>query len=246
MVAALFIQMNALRYEIYNNDSIHLGDIELREDGWVPLDHSNKIFAESDGFYSTAKSIVLSKGSPKEKNLLSSDFFLEEEEESDYDLSIDNEIVDLKETNMNNIDHNEAVDTAIVTETETKTRKPKSKKIEVSDMESHDLSPAPDHTETTAEASTEKSAKTPTLTCIVTGKSRQSTNQYLEEKASRLGASVDDVITHYICKDAMKMLNAGKSLSEVQEALGVTGVTVDTEILARGIQLNGKKKRSEA
>lgn len=232
--------MKALRYEIYNDDSVHLGDIELRENGWVPLDHSNNIFADCDGFYSTAKNIVLSKGSPKEKIYLSSENFLEEDKELDYDLSIDNEIVDLKETNMNNIDHNEAVDTAIVTET--KTRKPKSKKVEITDMETQELTPAPDHTE----ASTEKSAKTPTLTCIVTGKSRQSTNQYLEEKASRLGASIEDVIAHYICKDAMKMLNAGKTLEEVQSTLGVTGVTVDADILARGIMLNGKKKRSEA
>jgi len=240
--------MKPVRYDVYNEEELHLGSIELQEKGWVPLDHSNNILAETDGSYYGAKTIVLSKGIPAKKEIpLSLENFLDEEEESDYDLNIDKQNVDIKKTNMNTENIADVVDTLV--STETKTRKPKNKKIEaeISPIETHDLNPSPDHTETTASSeATEKQVKTPTLTCLVTGKSRQSTNQYLQEKAERLGTSMEDVTAHYICKDAMKLLNAGKSLTEVQEALGITGVEVDAEKLARGIMLNGKKKRTEA
>jgi hypothetical protein len=79
------------------------------------------------------------------------------------------------------------------------------------------------------------------LTCIITGKTRPTNSQYLEEKAKKAG-SKEEFLKHYICRDALTLLKSGKTVAEVREELGVHGVTIavgDT-FLQRALEINGK------
>lgn len=85
-------------------------------------------------------------------------------------------------------------------------------------------------------------AKDPTvLTCIITGRTRPTNSQYLEEKA-KIAGSKEEFIKHYICRDALTLLKAGKSPSEVREELGVEGVTISLgdSFIQRALDINGK------
>lgn len=85
-------------------------------------------------------------------------------------------------------------------------------------------------------------AKDPTvLTCIITGKARPTNSQYLEEKA-KVAGSKEEFLKHYICRDALTLLKAGKTPSEVREELGVEGVTiaVSDSFIQRALEINGK------
>jgi predicted polyphosphate/ATP-dependent NAD kinase len=85
-------------------------------------------------------------------------------------------------------------------------------------------------------------AKDPSvLTCIVTGRSRPTNSQYLEEKA-KVAGSKEEFIKHYICRDALTLLKAGKTVAEVREELGVEGTTlmVGDTFLKRALEINGK------
>lgn len=87
----------------------------------------------------------------------------------------------------------------------------------------------------------------PKLTCLVTGRSRNSNIKYLEAKALRLGASLDVVMNSYVSRDALKLLRSGKTIEQVRVELGtVEGFapsmpTIKSEELLR---LNGKGKHS--
>lgn len=85
-------------------------------------------------------------------------------------------------------------------------------------------------------------AKDPTvLTCIITGRTRPTNSQYLEEKAKVVG-SKEEFLKHYICRDALTLLKAGKIPSEVREELGVEGVTIaiSDSFIQRALEINGK------
>ena len=84
------------------------------------------------------------------------------------------------------------------------------------------------------------------LTCLVTGKSRPTTQVYLETKAQRLGGNVSDVITNYICREAMVLLNSGESIDKVRATLNVasTVATPGADKLSAAVRFNGKRSRS--
>jgi hypothetical protein len=85
-------------------------------------------------------------------------------------------------------------------------------------------------------------AKDPSvLTCIITGRTRPTNSQYLEEKA-KVAGSKEEFLKHYICRDALMLLKVGKTPSEVRQELGVDGVTIalDNTFIQRALEINGK------
>ena len=79
------------------------------------------------------------------------------------------------------------------------------------------------------------------LTCIITGRTRPTNSQYLEEKA-KIAGSKEEFIKHYICRDAVTLLKAGKTVPEVRAELGVEGITValGEQFIKRALEINGK------
>jgi len=88
----------------------------------------------------------------------------------------------------------------------------------------------------------------PKLTCLVTGKSRNSNIKYLEAKALRLGVNVDVVINSYVSRDALKLLRKGQSFEQVQQTVGTAEGFVATNLTATKLdellRLNAKGKHS--
>ena len=87
----------------------------------------------------------------------------------------------------------------------------------------------------------------PKLTCLVTGRSRNSNINYLEAKALRLGVSLDVVINSYVSRDALKLLRSGKTIEQVRTELGTAeGFVLSTPAIKSEelLRLNGKGKHS--
>jgi hypothetical protein len=78
-----------------------------------------------------------------------------------------------------------------------------------------------------------------TLTCQVTGKSRPSSIEYLQDKATRLSAKLDrtisvaDIKANYVSRDGLKSLKDGTS-------------TLDAKKIAELLAFNGKSGASVA
>ena len=72
--------------------------------------------------------------------------------------------------------------------------------------------------------------KTPTLSCIVTGKSRLTNQEYLDNKASAAGATVEEIVSHYVTREVLKNLRKG-DLQGLRQ-----------EVATRILRLNGKQK----
>jgi len=60
----------------------------------------------------------------------------------------------------------------------------------------------------------------PKLTCIVTGKSRPTTYDYLQKKANRLGVSVTELQTQYVSREAVTQINSGTTAAALAERYG--------------------------
>lgn len=84
---------------------------------------------------------------------------------------------------------------------------------------------------------------TPKLTCIVTGKTRLTNQAYLDSKADKAG-SVEEYLSNYISRPALKLLRSGKSVQEARQILGVTDYnrSIAADALERAIALNGKHR----
>lgn len=54
-----------------------------------------------------------------------------------------------------------------------------------------------------------KATKSLTLTCRVSGKSRPTTQEYLDNKASRLGVTVEEIVNSYVTREVLKNLRKG-------------------------------------
>ena len=61
--------------------------------------------------------------------------------------------------------------------------------------------------------------KAPKLTCAITGQSRVTSENYLKQKADRLGKSVSWLLENYISKHACSRLRKGVKLSEITDAV---------------------------
>lgn len=85
-------------------------------------------------------------------------------------------------------------------------------------------------------------AKDPnTLTCIITGKSRPTNSQYLEEKAAKAG-SKERFVKYYICREALSLLRAGKTLDQIRTELQIDNAVPlpSAEDIAEALKINGK------
>lgn len=85
-------------------------------------------------------------------------------------------------------------------------------------------------------------AKDPSvLTCLVTGRTRPTNSQYLEEKAKKAG-SKEEFLSHYICRDAMKLLNNNMSIDDIRKELNVdpSWCRPTALQLERAMTINGK------
>jgi len=60
----------------------------------------------------------------------------------------------------------------------------------------------------------------PRLTCIVTGKGRPTTYDYLQKKANRLGVSVTELQTQYVSREAVTQINSGTTAAALAERYG--------------------------
>ena len=54
-----------------------------------------------------------------------------------------------------------------------------------------------------------------TIVCAVSQKSRPTTYTYLQNKASRLGVSVEDLKKFYVCREVITQVNKGKDVMEL-------------------------------
>ncbi len=54
-----------------------------------------------------------------------------------------------------------------------------------------------------------------TIVCAVSLKSRPTTYTYLQNKASRLGVSVEDLKKYYICREVITQVNKGKDVMDL-------------------------------
>lgn len=61
--------------------------------------------------------------------------------------------------------------------------------------------------------------KAPKLTCVITGQSRVTSENYLKQKADRLGKSVSWLLENYISKHACSRLRKGVKLSEITDTV---------------------------
>jgi len=96
-------------------------------------------------------------------------------------------------------------------------------------------------TTTTPKNRTSRGEVTPRLTCIITGKSRLTNKAYLESKAGKAN-SVENYLKHYISREALKHLRAGKTVEETRQILGVTdyNAPISAEFLKKALTMNGK------
>lgn len=75
-----------------------------------------------------------------------------------------------------------------------------------------------------------KQNKTPVLTCLVTKSNRPTNLEYLQNKASKAGVTVDEIVSNYVSREVLKNLRRGNLQGLSQEQAD------------RIIRLNGKQK----
>lgn len=73
------------------------------------------------------------------------------------------------------------------------------------------------------------------LTCLVTGKARATNQKYLEAKASRLGVTVQDIVSNYVSKEGLKQLDTFEHANKemVRRINGGTRISVEKVALAQ-------------
>jgi predicted DNA-binding protein len=79
-----------------------------------------------------------------------------------------------------------------------------------------------------------KQNKTPVLTCLVTKTNRTTNLEYLQNKASKAGVTVQEIVSNYVSREVLKNLRRGEKqgLSDQQ--------------ISRILTLNGKQKGVKA
>ena len=59
--------------------------------------------------------------------------------------------------------------------------------------------------------------KAPKLTCVISGQSRVTSENYLRQKADRLGKSVEWLLNNYVSKNVCSKLRKGEPLSKITD-----------------------------
>ncbi|NBP04033.1 MAG: hypothetical protein EBU90_28860 [Proteobacteria bacterium] len=96
----------------------------------------------------------------------------------------------------------------------------------------------------TVSTATKSTEATPKLVCKITGKERATNIKYLESKATRVGISVDELVSNYVSREALKLLRQGNSVESVRSTLGVSNMpAIDSKTAERLVRFNGKHKQ---
>lgn len=61
--------------------------------------------------------------------------------------------------------------------------------------------------------------KAPKLTCVISGQSRVTSENYLRQKADRLGKSVDWLLNNYVSKNVCSKLRKGVAVSKITDTV---------------------------
>ena len=78
----------------------------------------------------------------------------------------------------------------------------------------------------------------PVLACVISGQSRKTSHNYLNDKAKRLGVSSEWLLNNYVSKYVCSQLRAGRSLSDLQN----TDNVISDEQLKELVQKNSKSR----
>ena len=63
-------------------------------------------------------------------------------------------------------------------------------------------------------------------------------------KSIWLGSNAADIAKNYICREAMVLLNSGKSYNDVRAELNIQSEALSAETVAAAIAFNGKRSKS--
>ena len=83
-----------------------------------------------------------------------------------------------------------------------------------------------------------KKTPAPVLACIITGQSRKTSHNYLNDKAKRLGVSSDWLLNNYVSKFVCSQLRAGRALSDLQ----TTDRKITDQLLTDLVMKNSKSR----
>ena len=83
-----------------------------------------------------------------------------------------------------------------------------------------------------------KKSPAPVLACIITGQSRKTSHNYLNDKAKRLGVSSEWLLNNYVSKFVCSQLRAGKALSDLQ----TTDQKIADQLLTDLVKKNSKSR----
>ena len=78
----------------------------------------------------------------------------------------------------------------------------------------------------------------PVLACIISGQSRKTSHNYLNDKAKRLGVSSEWLLTNYVSKFICSQLRAGRALGDLQ----TTDRKITDQLLADLVMKNSKSR----
>ena len=83
-----------------------------------------------------------------------------------------------------------------------------------------------------------KKSPAPVLACIISGQSRKTSHNYLNDKAKRLGVSSDWLLNNYVSKFVCSQLRAGRALSDLQ----TTDRKITDQLLTDLVMKNSKSR----
>jgi len=78
----------------------------------------------------------------------------------------------------------------------------------------------------------------PVLACVITGQSRKTSHNYLNDKAKRLGVASDWLLNNYVSKFVCSQLRAGRALSDLQ----TTDLKITDQLLTDMVRKNSKSR----
>jgi hypothetical protein len=98
--------------------------------------------------------------------------------------------------------------------------------------------------ETVVENTTKvRKSASPKLTCVITGSTRPTNENYLKSKAEKKGIPVQEFVQYYASKQAVKRLRAGQPVEQIRQELNAEVSTpISDETVQAILRCNGKSK----
>ena len=84
-----------------------------------------------------------------------------------------------------------------------------------------------------------------TIVCAVSLKSRPTTYTYLQNKASRLGVSVEDLKKFYVCREVITQVNKGKDVMELVKDVEAFNRLVNEKPFDEIVAMNSRGKTNK-